>query len=138
MASQRALAVRRAEVLDRLNTAAASLAKRHGLTEPIAFGAPIQQRVDPELARVMEMERIADLLETIDGATAPKTTEPKAKGKKPAKEATEEPEGEGLPVEPGDGSGEMSVDPESEIPGHVEEFENPAVESEPESPAAED
>lgn len=61
MASAKSVAIRRNEALDRLQAAAATLGERLGVAVPDL--RPVHR--DPDIARAMEIEAVAGLLETV-------------------------------------------------------------------------
>lgn len=61
MASAKSVAIRRNEALDRLQAAAATLGERLGVAVPDL--RPVHR--DPDIARAMEIEAVAGLLENV-------------------------------------------------------------------------
>jgi hypothetical protein len=72
MATVAALAIRRAHAQQRLQDAADALSARLGLSDVGKMAGPSRANRDPEIGRLEQLERIADLLEAVLAASAPR------------------------------------------------------------------
>lgn len=105
MASTRAIALKRAEAMARIEAATAALAERHGVGVPSALLSSTIR--DPELARAAQLEAFADVLEQLaTTAEAPRQEDADRILELEAELAQLKDEGNGSKTESGDKGGQ--------------------------------